>query len=158
MKKWCEKVPYSAIALLARITLASIFWLSAQTKTETFVFNFLTMSFQLGLPVPSESAFFLFQNEYNLPLLNPNIAAWITLYAEHIFAALLLLGIATRFAALGLFGITIVIQFFVYPEAYALHFSWIVMQLILIKYGSGIIALDPFIAKRINNRIISDLK
>ncbi|OBX05277.1 hypothetical protein QV06_03470 [Gallibacterium genomosp. 3] len=146
--QWFEKVPYSVIALLARIALASIFWLSAQTKTETFVFNLLTMSFQFGLPVPSDTAVFLFQNEYSLPLINPNIAAWITLYAEHLFAALLLLGLATRFAALGLFVMTLVIQFFVYPDAYALHFSWMVMQLLLIKYGSGVVALDYYLFKR----------
>jgi putative oxidoreductase len=59
---------------------------------------------------------------------------------------LLWAGFATRFAALALLGMTLVIELFVYPEAYVMHGLWAVALLMLIKYGAGAISLDYLIA------------
>ncbi len=72
----------------------------------------------------SDSALALFQDEYKLPLVPPELAAPMAAMAEHMFPLLILFGLATRFSALALLGMTLVIQFFVYPGAYATHGTW----------------------------------
>lgn len=83
-----------------------------------------------------------------MPLLKPEIAALMAQLAEHIFPALLFIGLATRFSALALFAMTLVIGIFVYPEAYVLHGIWAAVLLMLVKYGPGEISLDHLIARR----------
>lgn len=143
-----SKIPYSIIALLGRVAMASVFWLSAQTKTTGFQFNLLTGNFQFGLPKVNETALYLFANEYNLPFIDPTIAAWLAMISEHLFAALLLLGLLTRFSALALFVMTLVIQLFVYPDAYALHFTWMAILLLLMQQGAGKVSVDYWLARR----------
>jgi putative oxidoreductase len=52
------------------------------------------------------------------------VAAWTAASAEHLFPILLVLGLSTRVAALGLLGMTTVIEVFVYPDAWPTHLSW----------------------------------
>lgn len=68
--------------------------------------------------------------------------------AEHLFPALILIGLATRFSALALLGMTIVIQFLVYPDAYPTHGVWAAALLFLVARGPGPVALDHLISKR----------
>jgi putative oxidoreductase len=60
----------------------------------------------------------------------------------------LLLGLATRLSALGLLGMTLVIQVFVYPGAYATHGTWAALLLLLISRGPGRVSLDHWVAGR----------
>jgi putative oxidoreductase len=55
---------------------------------------------------------------------------------------LLLLGLATRAAALGLLAMTAVIQVFVYPDAWPTHLSWAALMLLLVRQGGGAFSLD----------------
>jgi len=89
-------LPESLLLLVARFGIASVFFLSGRTKVD----GWLTIS---------DSAYSLFETEYRLPLLSPYVAAHAATYAEHFFPVLLVLGLFTRFAALGLFGMTLVI-------------------------------------------------
>src|SRR3546814_8725037 len=67
----------------------------------------------------TDTTYFLFENEYNgVPLLPTSVSAPMAAYAEHLFPTLLVLGLATRLSALALLGMTLVIQFFVYPDAW----------------------------------------
>lgn len=120
-----------AIALLfARVALAGIFWRSARTKVEDG--SFLTMK---------ELTVDLFRDEYGMPF--PEITGLIATYAEHFFPILLVLGLATRFGAAGLLVMTLVIQFFVYPEAWwSVHIIWVALALVLITRGGGLFSLD----------------
>jgi putative oxidoreductase len=68
--------------------------------------------------------------------------------AEHVLPLLILVGLATRFSALGLLGMTLVIQLFVYPGAYATHGTWAAVLLVLIAHGPGKVSLDHWIAGR----------
>ena len=68
--------------------------------------------------------------------------------AEHVFPVLLLLGLATRFSALALLGMTAVIQVFVYPGAYATHGVWATVLLFLIAKGPGALSIDHWIKRR----------
>lgn len=146
-----SRFPYAITALLGRFALAATFWLSGQTKLEGFkfnVFNLFDGTNQFGWPQLSSSAVFLFEEEYKLPLLDPHTAAMMAASAEFILPILLLFGLATRFAALGVLGMTLVIQLFVYPSAYAIHSTWATIALMLIAQGGGYFSLDKLVSNR----------
>lgn len=121
--------PHSLLALVNRVAIAAIFWLSARTKVE-------------GWFTVSDSAYLLFREEYKLPLLPPELAAHMATVAEHVFPILLALGLFTRLSALALLGMTLVIQVFVYPDAWPTHLSWAGLMLYLVGRGAGPLSLD----------------
>lgn len=123
---------HSALALVDRIAIAAIFFLSGRTKVE----GFLTVS---------DSAIMLFREEYKVPLISPEIAAHMATYAEHLFPLLLLVGLFTRLSALALLCMTAVIQIFVYPDAWPTHLSWAGLLLYLVARGAGKASLDRVI-------------
>jgi putative oxidoreductase len=132
-----EKIPYWLIALMARVPVAGVFWLSGRTKVDGW--NIFRIN---------ESAVLLFENEFQLPLLNPVFAAHITALAEHVLPVLLVLGLATRYSALALLAMTAVIQIFVFPDAWPTHGTWAACFLILIARGPGEISIDHWLARR----------
>jgi putative oxidoreductase len=123
------RIPDWTYASMMRLAIFFIFFNSARTKVD----GFITLK---------SSTFYLFEHEYALPLIPSDWAAYMATYAEHVFAVLILLGLATRFSALALLGMTAVIQIFVYPEAYVVHLSWAAMLLYLIAQGAGALSLD----------------
>ena len=129
-----ESIPYALIALIARVAPAAVFWQSGQTKIE-------------GWHV-SDNAIYLFREEYKLPLIDPVLAAHLAALAEHFFPILLVLGLATRFAALALLGMTLVIEIFVYPDAWPTHGTWVACFLLLMAQGGGTWSLDHLIRSR----------
>ena len=129
-----DKIPQSFISLAARVFPAAVFWMSGQTKVDGFRIT--------------DSAIALFQDEYALPLIDPVIAAYLATFAEHFFPVLLVLGFASRFAALALFGMTAIIEIFVYPGAWPTHGVWATCFLVVIARGPGIFSLDHLIARR----------
>ena len=141
-----------AIALLARIGLAFTFWLSGQTKIEGLVLDPLGLQVQWGWPHVSESALELFRSEYALPLLPPDWAALMAATAEHVLPLMLILGLGTRVAALGVLGMTLVIQLFVYPLAFPTHALWAACALALLVHGGGRLALDRPLARRFGRK------
>ena len=127
--------PHSMLALVNRVAIAGIFWMSARTKVE-------------GWFTISDSAYALFRDEYKLPLLTPELAAQMATVAEHLFPVLLVLGLATRLSALALLGMTLVIQVFVYPDAWPTHLSWAALMLYLAGRGAGSLSLDRWLGLR----------
>jgi putative oxidoreductase len=125
---WMAGIPYSAVALVARLSMAGVFWRSGQTKVE-------------GWRV-TDSAIELFRSEYQLPLLDPVLAAHLAAVAEHVFPVLLVVGLATRFAALALLIMTLTIQVFVYPDAWPTHGTWAACFLLLMAHGPGRLSAD----------------
>ncbi|MDT4824291.1 DoxX [compost metagenome] len=81
-------------------------------------------------------------------MLSPEFAAHAAAFSEHFFPLLILLGLATRFSALALLGMTLVIQTLVYPDAYPTHGVWAASLLLLISQGPGVLSLDHLIARR----------
>jgi putative oxidoreductase len=122
-------VPHDLLALAARVAIAAIFFLSGRTKVD-------------GLLHVTDSAYELFRTEYRLPLVPPEIAAHLAAYAEHLFPILLVLGLFTRLSAAALLGMTLVIQVFVYPDAWPTHLSWAALLLYLVGRGAGRLSLD----------------
>ena len=143
-----EHIPNSLIAFVARFSIAAVFWNSGQTKVQGLVINLVNGEFALGWPRLSDSALALFQDEYKLPFVPPELAAPMAAVAEHMFPLLILFGLATRFSALALLGMTLVIQFFVYPGAYATHGTWAAVLLYLMARGPGVFSIDHWLAQR----------
>ena len=146
--QWLEKIPDSLIAFVGRFSIAAVFWKSGQTKIEGLAIDLFDGTFQIGLPHLADSTIPLFKSEYALPLLSPELAAHLAAAAEHVFPVLILLGLATRFSALALLGMTLTIQLFVYPDAYPTHGTWAAVLLYLMARGPGVLSIDHLIAKR----------
>ena len=144
----CTRLPNSLLAFIARFSIAAVFWKSGQTKVQGFSLDLVSREFNFGWPHLSDSAVPLFKEEYRLPLIAPEIAATMAAFAEHFFPVLILLGLATRLSALALLGMTLVIQLFVYPDAYPTHGTWAAVLLYLIAQGPGKLSLDHWIARR----------
>ena len=144
----CARIPHSLIALLARFSIAAVFWKSGQTKIEGLKIDIVDGTFDPGWPRLSDSAIDLFRDEYKVPLIAPELAAPLAAAAEHMFPLLLLVGLATRLSALGLLVMTAVIQIFVYPGAYPTHGVWAAVLLYLVARGPGAMSLDHWIARR----------
>jgi putative oxidoreductase len=123
-----ESIPHDLIALIARISIGTVFWRSAMTKVEGFALK--------------PSTVFLFENEYKLPVIPPEIAAYLATATELTMPLLLWSGLLTRFAASALLIMTLVIEIFVYPLAFDTHGVWAVTLLYLMKYGAGTYSLD----------------
>lgn len=142
-----QRIPHSLIAFIARFSIAAVFWKSGQTKVEGFAIDLVGGTLDLGTPHLANSAVYLFSNEYKVPLLSPELAAHLAAFSEHLFPALILLGVATRFSALALLGMTLTIQLFVYPDAYPTHGTWMAILLYLMAKGPGVLSLDHLIAR-----------
>ena len=122
-------IPEWVIALVMRLGVAGVFFLSGRTKVDGFLHI-------------TDSTYALFQSEYKLPLVSPSIAAHLATYAEHLFSVLLVLGLFTRLSAGAFFLMTLVIEIFVYPDAWPTHLSWAALLLYLIARGGGALSMD----------------
>jgi putative oxidoreductase len=133
---WLERwITHDLIALAARLGIGAIFWISGRTKVE-------------GWFTLTDTTFLLFREDYALPLIPPTWAAYLATGAEHLFPALLVLGLFTRLSAAALLCMTAVIQFLVYPSAWPTHLTWAVPLLYLLGRGAGRLSLDHCLARR----------
>ena len=121
--------PLWLLTLLQRFGIAAVFFQSGRTKVE-------------GIFTLTDGTFYLFQTDYRLPLIPPVPAAYVAAASEHIFPILLVLGLFTRFSALALLTMTMVIEIFVYPDAWPTHLSWAAILVPLIATGGGKLSLD----------------
>ena len=123
--------------LITRLALAGIFWRSGRTKVVEG--TWLTIS---------DTTRFLFESEYAGVPISPELAAPLATYAEHLFPILLVIGLAPRFSALALLGMTMVIQLFVYPDAWwGVHIAWVALAAVLIVRGGGLFSTDAVLAR-----------
>lgn len=118
------------VLLAVRFWLAKFFFFSGLTKIASW---------------PTTVA--LFQDEYKVPVLPPEIAAYMSASAELCLPVLLILGLFTRFAAAGFFVMTTVIAVFVYPEAPENAYI-LLLAAVLIVSGSGKLGADWWIARK----------
>jgi putative oxidoreductase len=130
LRRQAERIPLSAVQLLARLAVATVFWRSAQTKLVNWD---LTVA--------------LFRDEYRVPVLPPEVAAMLATAFELACPVLLVLGLATRLATLPLIGMTLVIQFFVYPTSWPDHLLWFALLLVLLSRGPGALSLDHVLSR-----------
>lgn len=128
-----DRIPAWLLGLVIRVAIADVFWRSGQTKVS-------------GWHV-TETTVQLFRDEYHVPLLPPELAANLAALQEHLFSVLLVIGLASRLSALGLLGMTAVIEIFVYPENWPDHLLWTGCLLYVIARGPGGLSLDALIRK-----------
>lgn len=131
--RWLESIPYALLAIPLRFAVATVFWNSAMTKLANW-----------------ETAIFLFTEEYKVPLLPPEFAAYMATSIELTAPVLLVLGLATRPTALVLLGMTMVIEIFVYPQAWPTHLQWAAILLVLLCHGAGKLSLDHLFRRRLD--------
>jgi len=134
--KALERVPAAVPELIMRLGVALVFWRSGQAK----------------LPFGNDTVLTLFREEYKLPLLPPELAAYLATTLELSCPVLLVLGLLTRPAAAILLAQTLIIQIFVYPENYPDHLLWAGPLLYLLLRGPGKWSLDAAIRHRIGGR------
>jgi len=134
-RDFLNRIPTWLIALLIRCGIADVFWRSGQTKVSGWHITDTTVQ--------------LFRNEYKVPLLSPEVAAYLATIQEHLFSVLLVIGLASRLSALGLLGMTAVIEVFVYPENWPDHLLWAGCLLYVLGRGPGALSVDALIARRL---------
>lgn len=127
-----DRFPSALLALVFRIAVASVFWKSGLTKLPNW-----------------DATVFLFAEEYKVPLLPPEVAAYMAVALELSCPVLLVLGLLTRPAAAALLGMTLVIQIFVYPLAWNDHLLWASLLLFLVVRGPGALSLDRWLGRRL---------
>lgn len=130
--RWLESVPYWLLALPLRLAVATVFWNSGTSKLANW-----------------NTTIELFAEEYKVPVLPPEIAAYAAASIELTTPVLLVLGLLTRPAALVLLGMTAFIEIFVYPQAWPTHIQWAAMLLVLLCRGPGSLSLDHLVRKRV---------
>ena len=147
----CAVVPYALVALGLRFVMARVFFVPGQTKIEGPVipFNWVARDVDFSVILPSEikdAALQMLQTQYaNLPM-PPLVAAYLFTYAEFVLPLCLIIGFATRFAALGLLVMTVMIQLYVMPELWwSTHIYWVAILMVLMSVGPGAISIDALI-------------
>lgn len=121
-------IPYSVIALIARAATFSVFFRAGTQKLSDW-----------------NATLMLFENEYHVPVLPPHFAAYMAASMELGGSVLILLGLATRLSVLALLGMVLVIQTFIYPEAWPDHIQWLAFMFILLARGPGRVSVDAAI-------------
>jgi putative oxidoreductase len=133
---WLEAIPYWVLAVPLRLGLAWIFWNAGQVKLINW-----------------ETTLIMFRDDYQVPLLPPEVAANMALSIELTAPVLLVLGLLTRPTVFVLFGMTAVIQILVYPEAWPTHLQWTAMMLVLFSRGPGKLSFDHLLWRWLEPRL-----
>ena len=128
IRAWLEAVPYWLLAIPLRFAVATVFWNSGTTKLANW-----------------DTAVALFTDEYKLPFVPPELAAYTAATIELTTPVLLVLGLFTRPAAAVLLAMTAVIEVFVYPQAWPTHIQWAAILLVLLCRGAGEVSLDHWL-------------
>lgn len=136
----CAAAPPSLVQLVLRFALAVPFWRSGVLKWDGFLrlndtaVTLFTDEFMLHLP----------GGPYPYPA--PMVMAFLSGCAEITLPVLLVIGLATRFAALGLLVMTMIVELTV-PDGWPIHITWAAMALAIIAWGPGRISLDALIRR-----------
>lgn len=162
-------VTHDVIAFFMRLTIAGVFWRSLLTKVETFgllgytelINDFPVERYHLKLPaLPLDlrpATITQFRNDFALPLIPADVAAWMATLGEFVLPILLVFGLLTRFAAAGLLAMTLVIQIFVFPGAWwSAHALWAALLIYLIARGGGGWSLDHLASRFVAARHAGD--
>jgi len=137
--------PPSLVQLVLRVALAVPFWKSGVLKWSGFL--------QLN-----DTAIYLFTDEFKLHLPGgpydfpaPEVMAFLSGCGEIVLPVLLIVGLATRFAATGLLLMTCIVQLTV-PEGWPVHVTWLAMALAVTRHGPGRLSLDQVLGAALGGR------
>jgi putative oxidoreductase len=147
-----SRIPESLVLLMARIAVAHAFWVSGQTKvsgpTVPLNLGFVDLSFIVPTGI-KPATYYLFETQYSGVPLPPAVGAMISSVAETLLPIALVIGLGARFAALGLLIMTLVIQIYVFPDAWwTVHVYWATLLILIMARGAGAISIDYLIRRR----------
>ena len=129
LRRVARRFPLSLIELGMRLAVGATFFRSGMLKLQSF-----------------DTAITLFRDEYRLPLLPPELAAYMGTAVELSAPVLLVLGLFARAAAAALLAMTLTIQFLVYPENWPEHLMWASILAYVLSRGAGALSIDRIIA------------
>ena len=132
LNDWFESIPTPFLVVLARLAIVAVFLRSGLLKLSG---------------MSDGSTLGMFTNEFRLPLLPPELVAYLLTAAELGLAALVLVGLLTRFAAFGLLILTTLTALY-YPNAVDMYAMWAVALLFVMRHGAGRLSLDYLISSR----------
>jgi putative oxidoreductase len=149
----CSIVPYSLAALVLRVVMARIFFVTGQAMIDGPKHPLKDIDYSLTLPTQvREETFRMFEAKLAGTPLSPTCAAYVVSYAEFILPILLVLGLATRFTALALIFLVIFIDQYLEPGTFwSLHIYWYAILLMLMSGGAGIVSVD-YLIRRLYDR------
>ena len=134
-RDWLGRLPLSILQLGLRVGVGLVFFKAGLLKYSSFEF-----------------AVKLFEDEYKVPFLDPTLAARMATFNELTFPVLLFLGLGSRLATLPLLGQILVIQLFVYPQAWNDHLLWGSVLLFILTRGPGVFSLDYLIERHFSKK------
>ncbi len=149
--------PFARLVGFANCVIAQLAW--PQSLLLLFARVFVGLAFfQAGLTKLDDwgTTIMLFEEEYQVPLLSPEIAAYAGTAGELVLPLLLFAGVATRFAAAGLSVVNIVAVLSlaeIAPAALMQHQLWGALLLAVVLWGGGRLALDSWLAPRLSPRV-----
>lgn len=133
-RQWLGRFPLSLLQLGMRVGVGLVFFNAGILKYRSFEFTVK-----------------LFEDIYKVPLLDPAVAARITMINEITFPVLLFLGFASRLATLPLLGQLIVMEYAL-PKAWSDNFFWASVLLFILTRGPGKFSLDYLIERYLERR------
>lgn len=131
VRRGLDRFPLPIVQLAMRIAVGAVFFNAGLLKYRS-----------------PELTVLLFRDEYKVPFFDPALMARMATFNELTFSTLLIVGLATRVATLPLLGMIVVIQTFVYPEAWTEHLLWASILVFLLTRGAGALSLDELLARR----------
>ncbi len=131
IRRGLDRFPLPIVQLAMRIAVGAVFFNAGLLKYRS-----------------PELTLLLFRDEYKVPFFDPALMARMATFNELTFSTLLILGLATRVATAPLLGMIVVIQTFVYPEAWTEHLLWASILAFLLTRGPGALSLDHLVARR----------
>lgn len=144
-------VPYALAALVLRLLIARAFFLSGQSKIDGLTLRIKLemygIDFSVILPTHIKPATLqAFAAKYAALPVPTQVMAYVFTYAEFLLPVCLVLGFATRFSALLLLVMSVLMAVYATPETFwTVQAYWIAILLVLISAGPGAISLDALI-------------
>ena len=136
LRATAARFPLSVLEFAMRLAVGATFFRSGMNKFQSF-----------------DSAIELFREEYRLPLLPPEIAAYMGTTVELCAPVLLVLGVFARLGAAALLVMTLTIQFLVYPENWPEHLMWASILAYVLSRGPGTLSIDRIVAFNLFGRV-----
>ncbi len=130
---WVDQTQ-DVLNLVFRLYLAKVFFMAGLTKIKSW-----------------DTTLMLFEYEYAVPVLPFGIAAYLATAAELVLPVLLVLGLAGRFGASGLFIVNYIAAISypdISPAGINDHYFWGTMLLVIMVYGPGKLSLDRWLQRR----------
>jgi putative oxidoreductase len=142
----CAFIPYALVALALRLVMARLFFLDGQTRVEGTPIPLTWRDFEFSAVLPLQLKAEAASVFWRMPHVPAGAIAWTVAGAEFVLPVLLVAGLLTRFSALVLLGVTVLLQLYVAPEAlWTAHVYWASILLVLISLGAGPISIDALV-------------